>query len=209
MRGRQGRLVARLESSDLIKFQSDLLLPLARLLYLLVACLSLGAAVLGLLAVLWFQLSAMFEVAPKALLPQSISPEPQAISLDIIDARLRTPSAVRFVPTPHPDTLLGSDRLLGYLELATGGGAANYPDGIRIIGGRDADLFTEAPTLSGGTGLKPTKALLQRSVGQDAQALAHRPFELRLLATDRSGNSAPLNVTFKLGLSAPAGVRPA
>ena len=185
----------RLNGHWLDGIQSRLVLPTARTLYLAGAILSVLAALIGLLVALFFQLSA-WQTASEKPLPEQVSEQPGAITYTRLDQRLSPPTNIRFVANAAllPAPLQETD-VLGHLEADTPNGMAAYPGAFEIIGGKDAELFSEGDDSFSpkGTVLRPKPAMVSQINGlvPKLHTAAERSFNLKILARDVFGNRTP------------------
>jgi hypothetical protein len=196
--------------SSLRNLQSGVILPTARTLYVVAACISLFAAGLAILFAVYFQATSV-QFSDQKPLPPPYQAGPTTISFGPIDQRLAPPSNIRFVVDLDViDRPLGDYDVLGHFDADTPNGLGTYPDDFDIIGGKDADFFSRAPwpARNGRTGLRAAPALaaeINTIVGA-ASTLQQRSFELRVVAHDSLGRlSKPANVAFSLAI----GPRPA
>ncbi len=182
------------------------LLGLARRLYLLIALLSLMAAVVALVAVLFLQMKKQAGVS-QAPVPGPYTAAPSSVDVKIIEGYLQGPSDVRFVLLrPVIDKPLKGDEILGYFEARSANPLMAYPNDIEILEGGDAALFNRVPVTAPQqqgqrSALRGRPALVQEinkafAVGETA---GKREFELSVRARDAFGNrTEPLKIVFSL-----------
>lgn len=195
----------------LLRLQSAYVLPLARGIYLLLALGCLLAVIAGILFILYLQAAtargpALVQMPPpyRAAVPTAAVPEP-GMDLGLVRTHLDPPSNIRFVVTTDALTAAPAEgTILGHFAADTPNGLAPFPDGISILGGRDADLFARVRDGAGqGIALaaRPALAAEIAKALKDAKAGTSRPFEIRVVARDRFGSvSAPADISFALTL---------
>ncbi len=184
------------------KLQSEIILPAARTIYLGIACVSLVAAIGGILVALFFEMQTWG--GPKQVpVPDASAVSPPSIDVGTVAAHLAPPRNVRLIVAPGllSNPLTGSE-VLGYFNADTSNGLPDYPNDFSIIGGKDSALFERTGTYIAGSGaraaLTPSTALVNQINGDPAnfQAQHAHTFQLRILARDARGNSTPASVTF-------------
>lgn len=208
-------------------FQSDFVLSAAQKLYLLIAGLSLIAAVIGLAAVGVLELST-WRAAQQVPVPPPYVGKAASVNVDSVRAHLLPPQNIRFVVTrKFLGTPVTGDEVLGFFEADTANGLAQFPNDFDILGGTDAERFDRTQVavrymskdgfvrIVARAGLKPAKALVDE-LNAAASALhssQQKTYALSVVARDRVGNrSSPVNVTFTVtygsAASAPATEQP-
>ncbi len=185
--------------------QSRFILGTARKIYLVIASLSLLAAILAVAAVVVFQLWAL-KPASQVPVPEARAPQPVAMDVSTVSRSLLPPKNTRFVPAPITGPL-DQNNVVGYFEADTPNGLAAFPNDFDIFGGPDASQFERVPvTVRYPTrsvvraGLKPSAALLATiNAAVSGSAQVQRSFTLNVVARDRFGNTTqPTAVTFSL-----------
>lgn len=193
----------------LTRFQSNVVLRLARWVFLAAAAISLLTVVIGLVVALFFHLQMQSSPSQEPL-PATTTPMPTSLEFGRIDARLAPPQGIRFVFSRQPITpRFTATETLGYFEASSVNSLSRYPEDFDILGGADAELFRRVPVnVSGQTrsGLGATQALADRVT----EAFAADPggtrlrFAITVVARDAYGAfSAPSDVTVELVLFAP------
>jgi len=192
-----------------LRLQSAYVLPLARAIYLLIAIACLVAVIGGAIYAAYLQASVS---TPPALTPlpppfqgSHVAPGTSVASMDLaaIGTRLAVPTNVRFVVTVGTITALpAQNAVLGHFVADTPNRLAPFPEGVSILGGRDAALFerVQDPTQQA-VALVPRAALLDdiREQLRDLKSMTTRSFEIRVVARDRHGiTSAPADLAFDL-----------
>ncbi len=178
------------------------MLPTARTIYLLIACVSLAAAIGALLVALVSQMQS-WRTADLVPVPQAGQAPLPPVNLSTVSARMIPPRAIRFIITQgffsHE---INTGQVLGYFTADTANGLPNYPDDFSIIGGKDTDLFHRVSMYAGGghlrTGLAPTQKLVDQVNSDQANFTERRinTFSLRIVAHDSYGNVSSGDVTF-------------
>src|SRR6185312_7889153 len=137
------KLKSFLQQSWIQRLQGDYVLPVARVSYLVIAGVSLFAAVLGLAVAAYFQISSAQSTDARPV-PDVPPPLAVSINLDALSNTFQPPANVRAVSLnfTRPVTL---DTPLLYLDADSPHGLAAYPDDFFVLGGPDAPLLTRAP----------------------------------------------------------------
>jgi hypothetical protein len=188
------------------RFQSNVVLRLARWVFLASAAISLLTVVFGLLVALYFHIQMQGSAAEEPM-PSTTTPMPTTLDFGRIDARLAPPQGIRFIFGRQPITpRFTATETLGYFEASSINNLSRYPEDFDILGGADANLFRRVAVNVGGqtrSGLGATPALAERVT----QAFAADPsgtrlrFEITVVARDAYGAfSAPSDVTVELVL---------
>ena len=207
-----------------LRLQSALVLPLARGLYLAVALGCLLAVFGGVLYLVYLQTTIAGQPRTLPVPPAydgggvSAPSSERVVDLARVGARLDPPANIRFAVSTG--TLTEPPRegvVIGRFLADTPNGLAPFPDGVSLIGGRDAGLFERVSD-----GREKTVALAARPalVAEITESLkdlteqTRRSFEVRAVARDAYGNvSPPTDLTFDLVLApkrpAPAASAPA
>ena len=199
----------------LLTVQSAYVLPLARGIYLLIALGCLVTVVGGVLFVLFVQASASVEPSLEPLPPPyqgtetAVQLPERDVDISLVERRLNAPSNVRFVVSKGRfSEPVAKDTVLGYFQATTPNELAPFPDGISILGGRDADLFDRVRgTGRQQIGLAPRASLVDEIAQtlQEIEETQTRTFEIRVIARDQYGIvSAPTDLSFKLQFEPPA-----
>jgi hypothetical protein len=192
--------------------QSMYVLPIARGIYLLIALASLLAVIGGSVFAIYLQTSIASRPTtipvPPSFSGAAVAADPSTRKVDLarVGARLEPPTNIRFVTTtgtltepPDPGAVLG------HFAADTPNQLAPYPDGVSILGGRDAELFERVLDPDRQLiGLAPRDALTQELVAglREIKAPTIRTFEVRVIARDRYGNtSAPADLSFTIQLA--------
>lgn len=191
----------------------DIVLSIARRLYLVVSVISLVVAIAGLAAAAFFQFG-IWIPTPQKPVPPEASVNADSLDLSIVDAHFVPPHDIRFVVTAGTISRPVNDQqLLGYFDADAANGLASFPNDFAVIGGKDADLFTRALASSSvlRTGLLPTPALVSQinEALSGLTAVERRAYTIQVVGRDSFGNlSRPEEISFTLVL-APAGMAPA
>lgn len=198
----------------ILRVQSAFVLPLARGIYLLVALACLLTVIGGIIYVAFLQASAAsqptLETLPPAYQESGTIDEspPREVDLSVIEDHLAAPGGLRFSVTIGTITApIDEGALLGHFQASTLNRLAGFPDGVSLLGGRDAHLFERVqgpnPQL---IGLAPRPALLTE-IEQALQGISEqssRTFEVRVIARDRYGiTSEPTDLSFDLTFGPP------
>ncbi|NEX16815.1 MAG: hypothetical protein C1943_09340 [Halochromatium sp.] len=132
----------------ILRVQSAFVLPLARGIYLLVALACLFTVIGGIIYVAFLQASAAsqptLEPLPPAYQESGTIDEypPYEIDLSVIEDHLAAPGGLRFLVTIGTiTTAIDESTLLGHFQASTLNKLAGFPDGVSLLGGRDAHLF--------------------------------------------------------------------
>jgi len=192
----------------LLRLQSAYVLPLARGIYLFVALASLLAVMGGVLYVLYLLATAAAKPSLAPLPPafqqseEGVEAPPREMDLAVVERRLDPPTDVRFyVATGTITAPLAEDTLIGYFQASTPNGLAPFPDGLSILGGRDAELFERVPLDRQQIGLSARPGLVAKieEALDDIAEKQTRTFEIRVIARDEYGSvSAPTDLSFDL-----------
>ncbi|MFZ0790690.1 MAG: hypothetical protein WAM94_13855, partial [Chromatiaceae bacterium] len=194
-----------------LRLQSAFVLPLARGIYLLVALGCLLAIIGGALYLVFLQTSIASRPTTVAVPPPYqghgtvVEPSDRTVDLAVVGKRFEPPTNVRFQVAPSTLTEPPKEgQVLGYFLADTPNGLASFPEGVSVIGGRDAELFERvAEGASKKNGLA-ARAALSEQVGEalgDIKVATSRTFEIRVVARDRYGiTSAPMDLAFDLRL---------
>jgi hypothetical protein len=201
--------------------QSMYVLPIARGIYLLIALVSLLAMIGGSVFAVYLQTSIASRPetipVPPSYSGAAVTVDASARTVDLarVGARLGPPTNIRFVATTGIITeALGQSPVLGHFAADTPNQLAPYPDGVSILGGRDAELFERVLDKDRQMiGLAPREALAQEITEglRDIKAPKSRTFEIRVIARDRYGiTSTPtdLSFTIQFGPKLGAGAQP-
>ncbi len=198
----------------ILRLQSAFVLPLARGIYLLVALGCLLAVIGGAIFVAFLQASAAGQPAMEPLPPpyratSAVKDIPaRDVDLAAIEGRLEAPAEVRFSVTTGTITApLAAGTVLGHFQAQTPNKLAGFPDGVSLLGGRDAQLFDRVQGANRQLiGLAPRPALLAE-IEQALQGITEqtsRTFEVRAIARDEYGiASAPTDLSFDLTFGPP------
>jgi hypothetical protein len=200
----------------LLRLQSTYVLPLARGIYLVIALLALVTMIGGGAYVLFLQASVGAEPGSLPLPPPYqgadpvATPSERSVDLALVQSRLEPPTKIQFVVTPGVITKpLSEGQVLGRFLAETPNKLAPFPDGVSLLGGRDAERFERvADSSSQAIALAARPALADeiKAALVDIQQETTRTFEIRVVARDRYGiTSAPADLSFALKLApAPA-----
>lgn len=196
----------------ILRLQSAFVLRLARGIYLAIALGCLLAAVGGALYLGYLFASAAGSPALVPVPPPYAGPKTmpeggeRAVDLAVVGKRFEPPTGVRFQVAAS--TLTAPPRegqVLGYFVAETPNGLGPYPDGVSLIGGRDAELFERVPEgASRRNGLAARAALVEQvsAALADLKEATTRTFEIRVIARDQYGiASAPMDLAFALSLA--------
>lgn len=191
------------------RLQSAYVLSVARGIYLVIALGSL-LAVLGGLVYVGYLLATIAGQPETVPIPPSyqgtetpLSPSDRTLDLAVVGQRFEPPTNVRFQVASSTWTVPPkAGQVLGYFLADTPNGLASFPEGVSVIGGRDAELFERVPD---GASKKNSLAARAALVAQVAEALqviqepTNRTFEIRVVARDQYGTaSAPMDLAFDL-----------
>ena len=184
------------------RFQSNVVLRTARLVFLAAAAVCLLGIVVGLGVALYFHTLTLGSPAVVPVVVQQAQ-GPTSIDLNRVDARLVPPVNVRFIVSIGRITRpLGADEIIGTLEADTPNGVARYPEDFDILGGPDASMFRRMPRApQQRSALVATPELRERidALRSSASGPESRRFELTVVARDTYGRlSAPTDITIEL-----------
>lgn len=188
-------------ATALRRFQSDVVLRLARLTFLIGAALALLVIVGALLYAAALQLK-LFGGPETVPVPAAYQPSSPVIGLEWIESRLSPPRNLTFVVTR--DTIVdpvSQGEFVGYFQAVTLNGLASFPDSFDILGGRDSHLFQRVRHSQSGVGLAMTPALAEQinKARESVQSTETLSFEIKVVARDAYGNySTPHDLTFAL-----------
>ena len=188
---------------------SVFVLPVARVIYLIIALLSLLAVVGGIVFAIYLQLSTAGQPRTIPVPPPyqgSLSvPNPplDAVDLSVVAARLNPPTNVRFAVTAGTiSTPLKPGTVLGHFMADTPNQIASYPEGVSILGGPDAERFMRArddQSSMVGLAVTPLLAAEIAEALRDIKDENERTFQIRVAMRDRFGTtSAAADVMFSL-----------
>lgn len=195
-----------------LRLQSAFVLPLARGIYLAIAVGCLLTVIGGALYLAFLQATTVGEPALVPVPPAyegdaaTRGPGERTLDLAVATKRFEPPTKVRFQVASS--TLTEPPRVgqvLGYFVAETSNGLGDYPEGVSIIGGPDAELFERVPEgASRKVGLAARPALVE-DIGsrlRDLKEATARTFDIRLVARDQFGiTSAPMDLSFSLRLA--------
>lgn len=209
-----------------LRLQSAYVLPLARGIYLMIALGCLLAMIGGILFAVYLQ---ALIANPPSTVPvpppyrgsvPTVQLPAAKVDLALVGARLDPPTNIRFVVTAATiNEPVREGAVLGHFLADTPNQLAPLPDGLSLIGGRDAELFERRlDQATGAIGLA-ARAALAAEIGntlRDIKAESTRTFEIRVVARDRYGiTSAPTDLSFALtfgpaaaAIAAPASTAP-
>lgn len=195
-----------------LRLQSALVLPLARGIYTVVALGCLLAVMGGALYLVYLQTSIASHPTTLPVPPPyqgdgvSVAPSDRVVDLARVGARLDPPANIRFSVTTGPLTEPpGEGVAIGRFVADTPNGLAPFPEGVSLLGGRDAGLFERV-----GDGRDQAVALAARPALveeiteslKDLTGQTKRSFEVRVVARDAYGSvSPPTDLTFDLVLA--------
>jgi len=186
--------------------RSDFMLSAAQNLYLVIAALTMVAALIGLIVAIGFEIAAIAPPPHKAL-PASYQAGPDSLKLSTVDAHLTPPEGLRFVVTIGSISKpLTEPKDLGYFDANAANGLAAYPDDFDVVGGKDADLFDRV-NLGARAGLRPTPALITQINHSllNLRSPATQSYRITVVARDTFGfRSAPTEVKVDLQLATAA-----
>jgi hypothetical protein len=203
------------QKRTLLRFQSNFVLPIARMVFLAGAAVAV-IAVIGALAVALFlqvKLAAKPETVPIPVVGDTPLP---SLELSTIDARMAPPTSVRFsVQGGMIDRRLDQLDVLGMFEASSQNELARFPDDFSILGGDSVDFFRRVPhpQNKGRSALVPTEALID-DLEQARAALAPgatntQTYRLLVAARDIHGSySPPATITFDLAYGQPKAEAP-
>ncbi|MDR3528299.1 MAG: hypothetical protein P4L57_13575 [Rhizomicrobium sp.] len=142
--------------------RGDLVLSAARILYLVVAALSLLAVVIALGGAAFFQFGTL--IPPKQVaVPAGYAANESSVDLALVDAHLAPPHNIRFFNIDRTiSSPLSGNEILGAFDADSANALGRYPDDFDIVGGPDAALFdkTLADSVKGRSGLRPSPLLV-------------------------------------------------
>jgi|GEM_PF-1682629 len=183
------------------RIQSIYVLPLARGMYLLMALISLVTIIGGSIFAFYLQTLMSRQPSIVPIPPQYRETAPVAdistrtVDLTMVSARLEPPTNIRFiVTTGEIEAPLRQGAPLGYFIADTPNKLASFPDGISILGGRDAELFEKTfDSEHKMIGLKARTALSSEitDVLHDIKDKKTRTFEISVTARDQYGIRSP------------------
>lgn len=188
------------------RVQSFYVLPLARGIYLLIALLSLLSIIVGVVYLIFLQASLSVKPDTVAVPPpyQDVGLTQNAtIDLSIVDKHLAPPQNIRFIVTLEAVSApIDPGDFIGYFEADTPNGLADFPNGISIIGGRDADFFERAYDPRNERIGMQARSALSLEVAEELRginAVKQRTFEVKVMARDPYGiASPPTDIAFTL-----------
>jgi hypothetical protein len=198
----------------LLRLQSAFVLPIARGLYLLIAVASLVTVIGGLLYVAFLQASVTAEPT-MAPVPEpftgaapAVDTSARSVDLNLVGKRLAPPTNLRFVvDVATVSKPLQPGVVLGYFAADTPNALAPFPDGVSLLGGRDAPLFDRvADPKHDAIGLAPRAALIDEIAERlrDGKGVESRPFEIRVVARDRYGIASEVaDLVFSVRIGVP------
>lgn len=187
----------------LIRLQSAYALPLARNVYLLIALGGLITVGGGAVYLVYLKASVLSFSVPGA---EKAKATERSVDLALVGDRFEPPRNVGFEVTAAPFTEPPKDnQSLGYFFADTSNGLAVFPDGVSVIGGRDAELFERVQDAARdqiGLAARPALgAMLAEALGSIKEETS-RTFEIRVVTRDRYGlMSAPADISFVLYLA--------
>ncbi len=191
------------------------LIPIAKIIYAVIAIVCLLAIVGGLIFIIYLQASTA--VRPETVpvpppyhepTPNASLPSNQKIDINIVKNKITPPSKIKFINTIGLiNAQLRPNIIIGYFVAETANEIAPYPDGLSIIGGHDAEKFERAfDQRSQKIGLAPTVALLNElnsSINSIKQEQTKK-FSIRVVMRDRFGMvSVPADVTVEIIIAPP------
>lgn len=185
------KLIPYLRRRDWDAVQSMWLLPTARRFYIVGALGAITLASLALLIALVFQFLT-FAGVPKATVPEAGQVSVKPIDPTNLDALFEGPQRVRIqgVAVKRP---VADGAIVARLAADTPYGMAPFPEGYVIVGGKDHELFSEDadPDNAGGTVLRARSQLVASLNKLPGEAKASGVTQVRILAKDSNGNTAP------------------
>ena len=195
-----------------LRLQSALVLPLARGIYTVVALGCLLAVMGGALYLVYLQTSIASHPTTLPVPPPyqadgvALAPRDRVVDLAGIGARLEPPANIRLaVVTPTLHTPPEAGTLIGRFLADTPNALATYPEGVSLLGGRDAELFervSDGRNQAIGLAARPALVAELTEALSDIKEETRRSFELRVVARDQYGiASAPTDLSFELTLA--------
>ena len=194
------------------RVQSDLVLRTARGFYLIVACISLGLILLGVIvAVIAHATTYRFTLDQPV--PEVRPPQAEAIALEDVAARLSAPHNLRFVQDPPViDFVISAGQPLGYFEADTPNGLPSYPNDFELVGGEHAGFFSfDRHPGNRRSGLRATAALAEHINGHRANltTTAAQQLNIQVVARDSAGQrTQPTDITVSLLIGPPGSAPP-
>ena len=195
-----------------LRLQSAYVLPLARGIYVLIALGCLLAVIAGALYLVYLQTSIAGGPTSNPLPPpyqgslKSIDRSDRVVDIDTVGSRLEPPANIRFAVSAGTITEpLEKGALIGRFVADTRNSLAPYPEGVSLLGGRDAELFERVrDRRNQAVGLAARPALVDEITkvlsGLDEETT--RSFEVRVVARDKYGiASPPTDLSFELKLA--------
>jgi hypothetical protein len=191
------------------------LIPIAKIIYAVIAIVCLLAIVGGLIFIIYLQASTAMRPETVPVPPPYHEPNPNAslpsnqkMDINIVKNKISPPSKIKFINTIGLiNAQLRPNIIIGYFVAETANEIAPYPDGLSIIGGHDAEKFERAfDQRSQKAGLAPTVALLNElnnSINSIKQEQTKK-FSIRVVMRDRFGMvSVPEDVTVEIKVAPP------
>lgn len=199
-------------ASSWLRLQSGVVLPAARTILLIKACLCFLVVIGALCAAAFFEWL-VIRPAPEVTVPAPYTlPQAAAIDMALVDLRFAPPKNIRFeANTAAIDQPLTDRDVLGQFAADTPNGMAKAPDDFTVVGGKDAALFSRFSY-----GLIATPVL--RDKINDALPKLTKPERLvatiQVVARDAYGNASQptdvtVNVTYGSAPAALAAAKPA
>ncbi len=195
-----------------LRLQSAYVLALARGIYLVIALGCLLAVFGGLVYVGYLQATTAGQPETVPIPPPyqgtetPVAPSDRTLDLAVIGKRFAPPTNVRFQVASSTWTVPPAEgQVLGYFLADTPNGLASFPEGVSVIGGRDAELFERVPDRASKKNSLAARPVLVEQVAEalrDIKEPTSRTFEIRVVARDRYGiASAPMELSFDLRLA--------
>ena len=202
-----------------LQIQSTYVLPLARGIYLLIALACLLTVIGGVIFAVYLQTSIARQPSTvpvptpyqgTATVGDTSAPE---VDLAVIGNRLEPPTNIRFVVTARTITKPPVEgTVLGHFIADTPNMLAPFPEGVSILGGRDAELFERIRDPAQERIGLAARAALAAEIAEallDIKEQTSQTFEVRVVARDKYGmTSVPTDLSFALKLG-PALASPA
>ncbi len=191
------------------------LIPMAKIIYAVLAVICLLAIVGGLIFLIFLQGSTAVAPVTVPIPPPYQEPTSSTstqsngkIDINIVKNKITPPSKIKFINTVGViNSQLRPNILIGYFVAETANEIAPYPDGLSIIGGPDAEKFERVlDQRSKKIGLAPTVSLLNElnnSIKFIKQEQTKK-FSVRVVMRDQFGMiSKPEDVTVELKIAPP------
>jgi hypothetical protein len=197
------------KSIILNKIQSLYVLPIARSFYLFIALVSLITVILGCIFSVYLQAS-ISRPAPKTYIPtyNESGDLLSFIKTNVVENHINQPKNIIFISSKQQvNEQITEYKLLGYFQADTFNKIAQFPEGFKIVGGRDEKLFKEAFDSENKTTALQATSILADDLNKmlaEGKYTKDRTYEIKVIAKDVFGlTSLPMDVSVKLNFESP------